>query len=250
MWNRRQHEDGRVTCGSGLLHAAGLSHAVTTRVGPSASLCNVMQWSEQDRRQFLACLLLSHATLVTVKQVHGCECCPSTQALASPCQADALTSQDASHAVGVRIADCVPVLLASEDGSTVAAVHAGWRGLAAGVIQRTLHTLIHDQHIPPARLLAAIGPCISQAHFEVGQDVAQQMRSALGSLLIAAENEGLKPRIDLPRTAEQVLLAAGLQPEHIDRCEMCTFASADLHSHRRDQEASGRMLAVIAPRQR
>src|SRR5215468_5199943 len=103
-----------------------------------------------------------------MEQVHGTDVLDlDVRRPAAGSAADAVITRRAGPVCAVQVADCVPVLLAVRDGSAVAAAHAGWRGLAAGVLEATVTRLA----VEPARLIAWLGPGISPAHFEVGEEV-------------------------------------------------------------------------------
>jgi polyphenol oxidase len=159
-------------------------------------------------------------------------------------EADALflAPGGASHAraVGVRVADCVPVLVATKDGGEIAAIHAGWRGVAAAVVHAGLAELKGRD------LVAAIGPCIGSCCFEVGEEVVPQILAAAGNdPAIVARREGAKAYLDLRRAVRIQLASAGVAD--IEDVPGCTRCDADrFFSFRRDGAASGRHLAVIA----
>jgi hypothetical protein len=124
-------------------------------------------------------------------------------------------------------------------------VHAGWRGIVAGVVPHAVAAVGGD-------LLAAIGPCISAEHFEVGEEVATAFEEAgLGSAI--SRRPGPKPHIDLRAAVRQQLIAADVHDRDIDTTTACTYGdAADYFSHRRDVAhqhlpTTGRMAAVIAP---
>jgi polyphenol oxidase len=142
-------------------------------------------------------------------------------------EADALIATEANSAVGVRIADCVPILLADSKTGAVAAVHAGWRGLVAGVIESALDAHAFD--------LAAIGPCIGVCCFEIGEDVARKL---------APHVKGTHG--DLRAAARARLVARNMQNAHIDDVAGCTMCDETFHSHRRDGDRAGRNFAVIS----
>jgi YfiH family protein len=160
-------------------------------------------------------------------------------------EADAALATRSGVSVGVVTADCVPVLVAA--GGAVAAVHAGWRGLAAGVIPRALGALA--EAAPGAAPLAAVGPCIRGCCYEVDGPVLGALRSRFGGALDAA----LRPArpghalVDLSALARAALLAAGMEPERVGvvagACTRCD--AARFHSFRRDGAAAGRLLSWI-----
>jgi len=155
-------------------------------------------------------------------------------------RADALVTRAAGVVLAIQVADCLPVLFSSRDGRVLGAAHAGWRGLAAGVLEATVTAM----GVPPAEIVAWLGPSIGPAHFEVGDEV----RAAF--LASQADAEGAfspNPRgrwqCDLPALARQRLMALGLGP--VAGGSWCTAADpVRFFSHRRDQR-TGRMAALI-----
>lgn len=156
---------------------------------------------------------------------------------------------DQGIAIGVRVADCVAVLLAHPASGAVAAVHAGWRGVVGDVLSATLDAL--DAHVaaPRAQWIGAVFPHIGAPAFEVGEEVAEQIAACV------PEEPGLilrgraKPHVDLGRAVVAQLVRAGLAPENVERVAGCTFSEPErFFSYRRDGAASGRHLAVIVSR--
>jgi YfiH family protein len=150
-------------------------------------------------------------------------------------------------AVGVRVADCVPILVGDEASGDAAAIHAGWRGVVAGVVPAAIAGLLRD---PPGlaalaarraeRLVAAIGPCIGACCFEVGRDVAERIG-------FVAREVGEKAYVDLRAAVRAQLVTAGMRTERIEDVPGCTkHEPGRFHSFRRDGADSGRMLAAIA----
>jgi hypothetical protein len=160
-------------------------------------------------------------------------------------EADAALVTRPGVSVGVVTADCVPVLVAA--GAAVAAVHAGWRGLAGGVIPRALEALA--EATGGAEAVAAVGPCIGACCYEVDAPVLDALRLRFGAALDAA----LRPArpghalLDLPALAREALVAAGLARARVGtlagactRCDAVRF-----HSFRRDGASAGRLLSWI-----
>jgi len=140
-------------------------------------------------------------------------------------------------------ADCLPVLLASHCGSVIAAIHAGWRGLAAGILQKSVAKL----PVPSTGLSAWLGPAIGPKNFEVGNEVRDTF-TAQNSDFCACFKPSLsdsdKCFADIFAIAEQCLNQAGVTKISSDR--MCTFSDDHLFfSHRRDNGTSGRMATLI-----
>ncbi|MFN7697357.1 MAG: polyphenol oxidase family protein [Deltaproteobacteria bacterium] len=172
--------------------------------------------------------------------------------------ADALFAQTPAVAVGVRTADCVPVLVGDEGTGAVVAIHAGWRGAIDGVVPAALGVLA-SRGGRPDRWIAALGPHIRVASFEVGEDVADAIERALprASGARAAElagpilerSRGPRPHASLATLVLAQLLEAGLSEDHIDDVGGDTWAEPSrFHSYRRDGARSGRQLSVIVAR--
>jgi YfiH family protein len=164
-------------------------------------------------------------------------------------QADAAWTTDLGVVCQVTAADCMPVLFALRDGSAVAAAHAGWRGLAAGVLQATVQAICEGTGAAPDALQAWLGPCIGPQAFEVGADVLQ----AFGSDPVGDADPRFvgRPRsdgaarwlADLPALATQQLQACGVR--RITPSGLCTVADASrFFSFRRDGR-TGRLAAAI-----
>ncbi len=200
----------------------------------------------ENRRRFAAAL---GADPVWLRQVHGSRVVhigAGDAALPAP-QADAAWTSDDGVACVVQVADCLPVLFAASDGRAVAAAHAGWRGLAGGVLEATLTALCEGAGCEPSAVQAWLGPCIGPRHFEVGADVLVAFdANPAGSPWFSP-----RPRADgsaawladLPGLARQRLQRAGVAAVHGGR--WCTVSEPSrFFSHRRDR-VSGRFAAAI-----
>lgn len=270
MLERVTHENGVVTYQSPLLRAAGVAHAFTTRLGgvseppfDSLNLGTLAKDSEhhentnvaENFRRLRRALGLERVPRVEVKQVHGSAVwTPPADPVHPrdvPC-ADAIVTARPNQLLAIRTADCVPILLASRDGKVVAAVHAGWRGVVAGVVKKTLFTIYAEHRLIGNDLVAAIGPAISRRHFEVDADVAREFAAA--GLMDATIEGGPKPHVDLPAAVHEQLRSADVPIDAIDRGDQCTYTNeTEFFSHRRDVThrglpATGRMAALIAVR--
>lgn len=157
--------------------------------------------------------------------------------------ADAAWTDRPGVLLAVRVADCVPVLLAGE--GVVAVAHAGWRGTASGVVGALLAALA-AAGFAPERLQAAIGPCISGAAYEVGDEVVAGLRAAGvpdDHFLIPSRP---RPHVDLRRAVAAQLRAAGVPEPWVD--PRCTATDPALYSHRRDGLGAGRFAGVVGLR--
>lgn len=158
---------------------------------------------------------------------------------------DALVTNVAGLMVGVRTADCVPILLADPHQRAVAAVHAGWRGTVARIVAGAVEALVLEYGSRPKDLLAAIGPAIGPCCYEVGAEVASEFSAIFPELASAPE----RTHLDLEEANRRVLVAAGVPVEQIRAARLCTRCRADyFHSYRRDAQRAGRMLTAIGIR--
>lgn len=189
---------------------------------------------------------LGAGDLALVRQVHGdrvVEAAPRGQALAPPSvDADAVWTAARGQAVGVTVADCVPLLLLDVRSRRVAAVHAGWKGAWARIPERAVEALA-AQGTRPSDVRAAIGPCIRACCYEVSHELAERFAQGFGSG--AAVEKGARRHLDLPFAVRASLLAAGVPAEQIDADFACTACSAEYFSHRRDRGITGRQLGYI-----
>ena len=200
--------------------------------------------ADRSRERVTRAAGLRAAPIVSVRQVHGAHVLLVAQELPdASAEADGLVSERGDLLVGMHVADCVPVLIALADGRRVAAVHAGWRGVVAGVIPRALEVL------GPGRFVAAIGPCLSVERFEVGPEVVEAF-ARIGLERAIRARDGARPHIDLRVAAAEQLAAAGV--EHVDSTDRCTWNDAEeFYSYRRDvthggKPRTGRLGALIA----
>lgn len=165
--------------------------------------------------------------------------------------ADALVTDVPGLPLVIFSADCGNILLWDMRSGAVGAVHAGWRGCAAGIVEKAVHRMKDAFHTDAARLRAAIGPCIGPCCFETDSDVPDAMRQALGTdaepFLV---QRGVKYHVDLAGLNRLWLLRAGLRPEHIDVSGVCTACHPDrFWSHRKMGDRRGVQAALIMRRE-
>ena len=203
----------------------------------------------ENRQRFADAL---GATPVWLNQVHGADVVRlDERAPHQPAPwADASFSTTAGIACAVLVADCLPVLLCTNDGRAVAAAHAGWRGLAAGVLDNTVAALCDAAACEPRELLAWLGPCIGPRQFEVGADVLQAFGAEPSALdpqrFLPRERPDGSPRwlANLPLLARDRLQRAGVR--QISGGQWCTVEDRSrFFSFRRDGR-TGRLAAAIA----
>ena len=205
-------------------------------------------------RALLRQALGSHA--VFLQQVHGSEVLALDAAMEDGLQADACMTKDAGVACTIMVADCLPVLLATEDGAMVAAAHAGWRGLAGGKDAKGVLESVHAAMNTHARTIAWLGPCIGPSSFEVGPEVKAAFEAGQpeAASLFAPTGAG-KYLADLPGLARLRLKALGITNVYGNDGSdaWCTVRNpSKFFSHRRDAGpagngfgTTGRMAACI-----
>ena len=193
--------------------------------------------------------------LLLLDQVHGAGVAVASADRARPWsepEADIVMTSDPDAAVAVRVADCVPILLADETGRAVAAVHAGWRGLVHRAPIVAVLTMGERYGIRPERLIAAVGPAIGPCCYEVGDEVRSAFSEAghHARVLDGWFEPGPKGRLHLDtwRAAREQLEGTGVLPERIQMSGLCTLTHAEtFHSYRARGREAGRMAAVIRP---
>ncbi len=247
---------------SPMLENAGFTHGFSLRTGGASAggfaslnlgrgLGDDSVNVEENHRRFAASVGYPAGRLFEVTQVHGVAVrvvrsgdAPDA-VRAEP--ADALVSAVSGAVVGVRVADCLPLLLADVRTGAVAAVHGGWRGVAASIVARAVEALVAGGSHPDD-LRAAIGPHIRPCCFEVGEEVVAALeRVAEGASFVAAGGARGTPHVDLAAVVAAQLHALGVEAAHRDDTGGCTRCeAARFYSFRRDGAASGRHLAAIA----
>jgi len=218
------------TRAGGVSHGAYASLNLATRVGDDPN-------AVERNRELLRSVL--RVDPLWLHQLHGTEVVDAESA-PPLARGDAAVSRTRHRACAVLTADCLPVLLADRDGAVVAAAHAGWRGMAAGVIEATVASM----GLPGDRLVAWLGPAIGPAAYEVGEDVYGAF--VADDPAAAGAFRTLRPgkfHADLYALARGRLHAAGVSRIHGGG--YCTFGERDrFFSYRRDG-ATGRMATVI-----
>ncbi len=247
---------------SALLRDAGFRHAFFTRgggvsSGPFASLNFAVSVGdepalvEENLRRAAAKLDVDATRIYFLSQVHG-----RTARLADgkepartflETEGDVVVSAAPGLACAVRSADCVPILLACRRTGHVAAVHAGWRGVAGGAVQAGVAAL-RSVAQGEVDLVAAVGPHISCGAFEVSEEVAATLEDA-SPVAAVVDRTHERPHVNLRRIVDAQLRRCGVSQAAIDHVTGCTFGEPErFFSFRRDGKRSGRHLSAIVPR--
>jgi hypothetical protein len=249
---------------------------------------------EQNRRRFLDQLGGKDFALASARQVHSSHSFvvtrdredhlayqwPGAEVLApaptNPPAGDGLMTAEPGLLLTIRIADCLPLLLVDPQRRVVAAVHAGWRGALARVIQKAVGDMRRAFGSDPQKLIAALGPSIRACCYEVGEEVVEAFHGGFAAadgffrplpnrpeaandrhsiLFLSAFPPGHAPehvpaaRLDLTAVARHQLASAGVKPANIGVADYCTACRTDLFfSHRQEGERTGRQMAAIGIR--
>jgi len=211
----------------------------------------------ENRRRFLRAIDAEQATIVTANQTHSID----RVAIGSVEQAngpqpgcDAMTSRLQGVLLAIQTADCLPLLIGDPATGAMAAIHAGWRGTAGRITERTVADLM-QQGVNPRNAIAALGPAACAECYEVGEDVIGRYRKEFGywrTLFTDFKDEG-KAHLDIYAANIQQLIFCGFDEERIHVAEHCTMHENELFfSYRREGRGQpsvvGRLLSVIGRR--
>lgn len=186
--------------------------------------------------------------LNSLRQIHSDRIQLVTQPTANALEGDAQISREKNIALAIQTADCLPVMIT--DGKWIAAVHAGWRGLEADILQKTVLKM-RDLGAIPGNLKAVIGPHIGRKSFEVGRDVSERLLNVYRKLRFNPSPLGqphadeAKRYVDMAVLAQAQLIQAGVPELSVSTMRADTFTDAQFHSFRRDKEKAGRMTSFI-----
>jgi hypothetical protein len=243
------------------LTALGFQHGFSTRKGGvsrapfdslnlAAARGDDPEHVAENQRRFAAAVGYDAARLFTVSQVHGSHVHEISEQdepdSVRSMQGDALVAP-AGAAIGIRTADCVPVLLVDPKTRHVAAAHAGWRGVIAGVVPAALSKLARRAGAQPAQLRAAMFPHIRRCCFEVDDALAEQLAAAgSGAGASVFQVAAGKPYVALDVIVRAQLKAAGMPESNIDDVSGCTCCDLErFFSYRRDGAKTGLHFAVV-----
>jgi YfiH family protein len=245
---------------------AGFVNAFSTRFGgvsklPSSALnLGYFQGDEQEnvaenRRRFLRAIGTEHARIITARQTHSTDRCTiesQEQAQGPRPECDALLTRMTGALIGVQTADCLPILIGDTRSGAMAAIHAGWRGTAGRITERTVADLMLGQGVNPRDCIAALGPAACAECYEVGDDVIDRYKKEFRywrDLFINFKENG-KAHLDIRAANVRQLGFCGFSEDRIHVADYCTMHQNELFfSYRRERTAQpggvGRSLSVI-----
>lgn len=247
---------------SELVSRAGFRHAFFTRRGGvsggayeslnfSLTVGDLPERVEQNMKLAAEALGIPAERIRFLSQVHGSVALTvdgsESADEARVREGDAVVSARAGLACSVRTADCVPILIADPRTGAVGAIHAGWRGVVRGVVEAGV-TRLRELSGGQGELVAAIGPHIREAAFEVSEEVAEELLSA-SPVAGVVERSGVRPHVSLARIVRGKLTLLGLADACIDDVGGCTLSEPErFFSFRRDGKIGGRHLSAIVAR--
>ena len=281
-WTERSSRGIRILQVSAFLKLPWLVHGFSTRPGGVSDVngekvlnLGAVEWDqrenvEENKRRFQAALGAEDLRLVSLHQIHSDVVRSFDSAPAKQCKGDASATKRAGLLLGVRTADCAPVLVVDAKKKVVAAIHAGWRGTLLRIVMKTVGQMQMEFGCRPEDLLGAIGPTIGGCCYEVGTEVASAFAAKFSNagdffdeLRTGDEPNPLQwlnmmppghqppPKnvlLDLSKANRWQLLEAGLRDENIFVSGFCTACRSDLFSYRKERERSGRLMSVIGIR--
>jgi polyphenol oxidase len=251
------------------LEQEGFANAFSTRLGgvspmPQDAL-NLAGFNEdaadniyENRRRFLK-LFDGEWTMAACWQVHGAtvrvvenleDALEPIESLGESAYCDALITRTPRVLLGVKTADCVPIIIGDQRTGACAAVHAGWRGTLAEIVPRALERMSYEYDVRPEDVRASIGPAAGACCYEVGADVIEAFKGKFADAaeLLTPTGEG-HARIDLQRANQEQLSGAGVDPSRIHIAPLCTMCRTDLFfSYRREKSLygrTGRLMTVV-----
>jgi YfiH family protein len=195
---------------------------------------------------------VNQEALVTPRQVHGTDILVISESNEDyshflGVEGDAIITNQTGVLIGVCVADCVPILLCDPDKKVIAAIHAGWKGTASGLVSKAVAGMCSEFGSDPARIQAAIGPCIQKCCYQVDGPVRQAFLQGGLDWGECAEPSGVGTwQLDLVAANRELLLLAGVAAEAIQTSEQCVCChSEQFFSYRRDKDESGRQMGFI-----
>jgi polyphenol oxidase len=260
-----------------------LVHGFSTRTGGTSTLqrekilnLSFMDWDErkkvlENRQRFQRAVGAKEFTLVPLKQIHSDLIHHFSAATAEPFNGDASTTNTPGLLLAAQTADCVPILLVDPRKRAVAAIHAGWRGTLARIVQKTVGGMQAEFGSRPKDILAAIGPSIGPCCYEVGVELVTKFTAQFedGAEYFDEPRTGDEPNpiqwlnmkppghqppprnvhLDLRKANVSQLKAAGLRDANVYTSDLCTACNPDLlFSYRQEGPVSGRLMSVIGIR--
>lgn len=231
----------------------GVEHFFSTRelVLTQGALDELRPIAIENRKNMCSEFGIEYEKLVTINQIHSDKVVLSDNDKSFYGDCDAVIVPDSDSATILNFADCVPIILYSPDKNVAAVVHAGWRGTAAKILEKTVIKMTSELGVAPSTIKAAIGPAIDKCCFETGREVFEQLveDSDAPKALYDYDSTRDKYYVDLKSLNKNQLLATGVID--IDVCDYCTCCMSDIFfSYRKEHGKTARHSAVVNLRKR
>jgi len=212
----------------------GVTHASLGNFSVTAAGADGAAEVQARRRRLLEAAGLSFARLVAPPLRHTPDVAVVERGRVPDGEFDAFVSADPATVLAVTVADCVPVFLLDAAEGAIGVAHAGWRGLAGGIVRKAVRAMIDDLGVRPADLLVAVGPSIRGPRYEVGPEVGARFPEEFA----VPAGDGARSFLDLPSCALAQAAAERVPRENLVDFALCTYDHAgDLFSHRRGDRA-------------
>lgn len=222
----------------------GVSEGVFSSLNLGKNSGDIKERIEENTLRLCAAARINHGCMVTSEQVHGTAIL-SAEKPGHYQGYDALITDKPNLFLCIFTADCFPVLIYDPQHSAAAAVHAGWKGSAGGIVTKTIEAMQSRFNSQPTKCLAYIGTGIAPDAYQVGREVALHFPSdTYQRCAFLLEEE--KYQLDLGMVNYRQLLASGIPPSNIERSPFCSVRNHNMFfSYRRDQGKTGRMISLI-----
>jgi len=236
MWGIEQTEIGRIVVPPSLPDGFALFYTTVDfdgRLNPDAAakLMRIVRDRFGIEAALASCTQVHGRNVVRAQTDRECDSC------------DGLWSSEPGTALGIKVADCLPVTIADMERGVIANVHSGWRGAVQKITAEAIDAI--GGVTPTAQ--AWLGPSIRVCCFEVGEEVVDQFRESYAEAESFVDRGGVKPHVGLPRLTAALLIERGIAPQNIHDSGLCTRCDGSIfHSYRRDAGRGGRNLAVAA----
>ena len=196
---------------------------------------------EKNRKQFFGLFKISQQQIAFTDQIHSANVAVADRSGVYPAS-DALVTSQTGQFLAIQTADCLPVFVVDPENRVIAAVHAGWRGVQAGIISRVIAVMTGTWQLDPQKFYAAVGPGLQKECFEVGADVA----GLFPRTFLSDHRDPAKSYLDLAGYTVSLLRQAGIPDSQIENNGACTMCDQGAYySYRRDKMQSGRMIGII-----
>jgi polyphenol oxidase len=244
QWTTLNTEElGRLILAPGVPSGYGLFYTTVDYAGRLAGK------DLESLQQFVATRWGREVVLATCTQVHGTAIARASAPLerwSELGECDALWSDREDVAIGIKVADCLPVALIDAAHGVIANLHSGWRGAAAGIVPRAIDALRSESSFSPGESRVWLGPSIRQCCFEVGGEVIAAFEGRYGFVDEFVDlSRSEKPHLDVAGLTRRVLMSEGVPGSAIFDSGLCTRCEGSVfHSYRRDGAKSGRVLAI------